>query len=105
MIKYGKVVDSGRAALGVTVRTVIVTSGNGSQTSGAGVVSVTSGGPADKGGIQAGDVITQLADTPIDSSQALSTALATLKPGQQVTVTYLRDGASRTAKVTLGTLS
>ncbi|SEL04334.1 S1C family serine protease [Streptacidiphilus jiangxiensis] len=105
MIKYGKVVDSGRAALGVTVRTVLVTNSNGSQTSGAGVVSVTSGGPADKGGIQSGDVITKLADTPIDSSQALSTALATLKPGQQVTVTYLRDGASRTAKVTLGTLS
>ncbi|RAG84364.1 signal protein PDZ [Streptacidiphilus pinicola] len=104
MIKYGKVVNSGRAALGVGVRTVIVTNANGSQTSGAGVVAVTSGGPADKAGIQAGDVITQLGGITVDSSQALSQALASLKPGQQVQVTYLRDGASKTADVTLGTL-
>ncbi|WP_042371332.1 S1C family serine protease [Streptacidiphilus neutrinimicus] len=104
MIKYGKVVDSGRAALGVSVRTVIVTNSNGSQTSGAGVVTVTSGGPADKAGIQAGDVITQVNGETVDSSQALSTVLATLKPGQQVPVVFLRDGASKTVQVTLGTL-
>ena len=105
MIKYGKVVNSGRAALGVGVRTVTVTNANGSQTSGAGVVTVAGGGPADKAGIQAGDVITQLGGITVDSSQALSQALASLKPGQQVQVAYLRDGASKTANVTLGTLS
>jgi S1-C subfamily serine protease len=104
MIKYGNVVNSGRAALGVSVRTVNVTNASGGQTSGAGVVTVTSGGPADKAGIQPGDVITQIAGATVDSSQALSQALAALKPGEQVSVTFLRDGASRTANVTLGTL-
>ncbi|MEY9874331.1 putative serine protease PepD [Streptacidiphilus sp. MAP12-33] len=104
MIKYGKVTDSGRAALGITTRTVIAQGGDGSQTTGAGVVSVTSGGPADKAGLKAGDVITKLGGTTVDSVQALSEALAADKPGQQVPVTYLRDGATKTANVTLGTL-
>jgi S1-C subfamily serine protease len=34
----------------------------------------------------------------------LSEVLATLTPGQQVQVSYLRGGATRTATVTLGTL-
>ncbi|MEZ0069061.1 putative serine protease PepD [Streptacidiphilus sp. MAP12-20] len=103
MIKSGKVTDSGRAALGISTRTVITTGGDGKET-GAGVVSVTSGGPADKAGLKAGDVITKLGDTTIDSSATLSEVLASEKPGQQVPVTYVRDGATKTATVTLGTL-
>ncbi|MFC1400468.1 MULTISPECIES: S1C family serine protease [Streptacidiphilus] len=103
MIKDGKVTNSGRAALGITSRTVL-TSGGDTET-GAGVVSVTSGGPAAKGGIQAGDVITKLGGTTIVSSNELSEVLAGLQPGLQVQVTYLRDGATRTANVTLGTLA
>jgi S1-C subfamily serine protease len=101
MIKSGKVTNSGRAALGITTRTVLA--GNGDET-GAGVVSVESGGPAAKAGIQPGDVITKLGDTAITDAQALGLALATDQPGQQVQVTYLRNGTSHTATVTLGTL-
>ncbi|MBF9067988.1 S1C family serine protease [Streptacidiphilus fuscans] len=105
MIQSGKVTNSGRAALGISTRTVITgTSSNGTPNTGAGIVSVTAGGPAAKAGLQAGDVITQLGGTPIDSVATLSTVLASYKPGQQVQVTYLRDGATKTATVTLGTL-
>ncbi|MFC5905612.1 S1C family serine protease [Streptacidiphilus monticola] len=102
MIKSGKVTDSGRAALGVTVRTVLT--GTSADQTGVGVVSVTSGGPAAKAGLQAGDIITKVdgKDTPTVSQ--LSEVLATLTPGQQVQVSYLRGGATRTATVTLGTL-
>lgn len=103
MIKDGKVTNSGRAALGITSRTVL-TSGGDTET-GAGVVSVTSGGPADKAGIQAGDVITKVGGTAIASSNELSEVLAGLQPGQQVQVTYLRGGQTKTANVTLGTLA
>jgi S1-C subfamily serine protease len=83
---------------------VITTSSNGTQTTGAGVVSVTAGGPAAKAGVLAGDVITKLDSTTIDSSATLSSVLASYKPEQKVQLTYLREGNAKTTTVTLGTL-
>ena len=104
MIKNGKVVNSGRAALGITTRTLVAnSSGSGAET-GAGVVAVTAGGPAANAGIQPGDVITKLGDTAITSSSQLGEVLATMQPGQKVAIGYVRDGADKTATVTLGTL-
>jgi S1-C subfamily serine protease len=101
MIKEGRVVDSGLASLGLTTRSLLTTGGT---PAGAGVVDVASGGPADKAGIQPGDVITQLGDTRVRSTESLGNALTTLQPGQQIEVGYLREGKSATATVTLGTL-
>lgn len=104
MIKDGKVVDSGRAALGITTRTLVAdSSGSGAET-GAGVVEVTAGGPAAKAGIQPGDVITKVGDNVVTSSSQLGEVLATMQPGQQVQVSYVRGGATKTTTVTLGTL-
>jgi putative serine protease PepD len=104
MIKDGKVVDSGRAALGISTRTVLAdNSGSGAET-GAGVVSVTAGGPAAKAGIQPGDVITKIGSTTVTSSVQLGEVLATLRPGQQVPVTYHQGTVTTATNVTLGTL-
>ncbi|MEE4541670.1 trypsin-like peptidase domain-containing protein [Streptomyces sp. V4-01] len=101
IIDSGKVTDSGRAALGVTVRGVV---GQDFQPAGVAVVSVTKGGAADKAGLRAGDVITKVGDAPVTTVQSLTEALAADKPGQQVTVVYARDGSRKTAQVTLGSL-
>ncbi|AUY54387.1 trypsin-like peptidase domain-containing protein [Streptomyces sp. CB01881] len=101
LIKDGKVTNSGRAALGITARTYF---DQDFRPAGAVVVAVSAGGPADSAGIQAGDVITKVGDTPVDSLNSLTTALASLTPGTRTTVTYTRDGQSKTAEVTLGTL-
>ncbi|WP_443077624.1 S1C family serine protease [Streptomyces sp. SP17BM10] len=101
LIKQGKVTNSGRAALGITARTSF---DQQFQPAGAVIVSVTASGPAAAAGLQPGDVITKIGDTPVDSLNALTTALASLTPGAKVTVTYTRDGNSQTADVTLGTL-
>ncbi|OIV35434.1 signal protein PDZ [Mangrovactinospora gilvigrisea] len=98
LISQGKVTNSGRAALGVTVRTVI---DSNFQPAGAGIVSVASGQAAAKAGLKDGDVITGIDSTHISSADDLTSALAGLKPGQQVTVHYTRDGAKRTASATL----
>jgi putative serine protease PepD len=100
LIATGRVTNSGRAALGVRVRTVTAPQG-------VGVVSVTPGGPADKAGIQAGDVIVSVAGQPTPDVQALSAVLVNLKVGQQVTVGVLRNGAqsTTTVQVTLGELN
>ncbi|MGW0827879.1 S1C family serine protease [Streptomyces sp. NPDC002845] len=63
---------------------------------------ITPGGPADKAGLQPGDVITKLDNTPIDSGPTLIGEIWTHQPGDEVTLTYTRDGKTRTAEVTLG---
>ncbi|MFE1857887.1 S1C family serine protease [Streptomyces anandii] len=101
LVKSGKVTNSGRAALGVTVRTVL---GADSAPAGAGIVSVTKGGAADKAGLKPGDIVTRLDDTKITDVQTLTEALAAKSPGDQVTIGYSRDGRAATAHATLGTL-
>jgi putative serine protease PepD len=101
LVATGTVTDSGRAALGVRVRTVVGSSG---QPAGVGVVEVTSGGPAAAAGIQPGDVIVAVEGNKTPSTEALSAVLAELKPGQQVTVTIERGGKQQDVKVTLGEL-
>ncbi|MFG3054442.1 S1C family serine protease [Kitasatospora sp. NPDC048239] len=101
LIKDGKVTNSGRAALGITARTYF---DQNFRPAGATIVAVAAGGPAASAGLQVGDVITRIGDTPVESLNSLTTALASLTPGTKVTVTYTRDGQSRTADVTLGTL-
>ncbi|MFF4224620.1 trypsin-like peptidase domain-containing protein [Streptomyces abikoensis] len=64
--------------------------------------SVTPGGPADKAGLKPGDVITKLDDTTIDSGPTLISEIWTHKPGDKVTVTYVRDGKQATTEITLG---
>ncbi|MFI6845580.1 trypsin-like peptidase domain-containing protein [Kitasatospora sp. NBC_00085] len=102
LIKDGKVTNSGRAALGITARTYF---DQNFHPAGAVIVAVSPGGAADAAGMQAGDVITKVGDTPVDSLNSLTTALASLTPGSKVTVSYTRDGQDRTAEVTLGTLA
>ncbi|AXI78109.1 S1C family serine protease [Peterkaempfera bronchialis] len=103
LIKSGRVTNSGRAALGVTVRTVLG-GPSGFQPVGAAVVAVSHGGPAAKAGIRAGDIITSLGGTTIDSADTLTQVLAAKSPGDRVKVGYTRDGGAYTAEVTLGTL-
>ncbi|MFJ9196226.1 S1C family serine protease [Streptomyces flaveolus] len=99
IIENGKVTDSGRAALGITARTVV---DNGYQPAGVAIVSVVAGGAADKAGLRAGDVITGLGDADITTITSLSEALASMRPGERTKVTYTRGGDKRTAEVTLG---
>ncbi|BCJ32474.1 trypsin-like peptidase domain-containing protein [Actinocatenispora sera] len=83
---------------GVSVATASDSNGNGS---GALVAAVTKGGPADKAGLKKGDVITQVDDTKVASSDALVSVVAQHQPGDKVKVTYTRNGKTHTATATL----
>jgi len=67
------------------------------------LASVKSGGAAQKAGLKAGDVITDVNGNSIASGDDLSRAIDAHKPGQQITVTYTRSGNEHTVTVTLGT--
>ncbi|MFG2207017.1 S1C family serine protease [Streptomyces sp. NPDC048638] len=79
--------------------------GNGAtiaQTGNSGSESVTPNGPADKAGLRPGDTITKLDSTVVDSGPTLISEIWQHKPGDHVTLTYLRGGKEHTAQVTLG---
>ncbi len=97
LIRTGKVVH---ASLGASSRSV----SDGTQ-DGAYLVQVAPGGPADRAGLKEGDVITLYDKNLISSGDALTVAVSESKPGQQVTVRYVRNGVAGTAKITLGTAS
>ncbi len=102
LVDHGKVVNSQRAALGVTVVTV---TGPDGAPAGDGAVTVESGGPAPTAGIAAGDIITGINGTKTPDTQALSVLLATMKPGDKVSVDVTKaDGSTSKVSVTLGQL-
>ncbi|MFJ3710229.1 trypsin-like peptidase domain-containing protein [Streptomyces sp. NBC_01267] len=68
----------------------------------SGTDAVTANGPAAKAGLKAGDVITKLDDTVVDSGPTLIGTIWTHKPGDKVQLTYKRDGKDHTVTVTLG---
>ncbi|WP_431782169.1 S1C family serine protease [Streptomyces chumphonensis] len=99
MIRHGEVVDPDKAALGVTVRTVL---GDDFQPAGVSVVDVTGGGPADAAGLRPGDLIERVDGDEITDVVGLAEALAGHSPGDRVAVTVRRGGAREQATVTLG---
>jgi putative serine protease PepD len=95
LIEHGHVVASHRAFLGVDLATGLL--------NGAVVASVEPGGPAARAGIAPGDAITEIDGQRVSSPSDVADALATAKPGQEVSVAIVKpDGSQATVKVTLG---
>ena len=61
------------------------------------------GGPAEKAGLKAGDIITAVEGQAIDQEHPLDLVLSGYAPGQTITLSILRGGQTVTARVTLGT--
>jgi S1-C subfamily serine protease len=96
LIASGKVTSSGRAYMGVQVL---------DSTAGVTVYKVTAGSPADKAGIQAGDLILSIDGQAIPTTDSLSQVLITLKPGDVAKIEVQhQDGTKATLSVTLGQL-
>ena len=70
-------------------------------TSGVVVVEVVDDTSADKAGFKKGDVITRIDDDEIINAAYLKYALYKYSVGDKITVTYIRDGKTKTTNVTL----
>jgi putative serine protease PepD len=101
LITSGHVTSTHRAAIGAQIANLTGADGT---TAGPGIVSVTAGGPADRAGLRAGDVIQAVGQTRTPDAGALTGALAARDPGQAVPVTVDRGGQTVTGQVTLGEL-
>ena len=72
-------------------------------TSGALVVGLTTGGPADRAGVQVGDVIVSVNGAPVATAAELTKDIQSHSPGDKVTIGLYRGAHRLTLPVTLGT--
>jgi S1-C subfamily serine protease len=63
------------------------------------VDAVTGGGPAEKGGVKAGDVIVEIDGVPVRNVYGYMAALGGKKRGEMLGVVVLRGGKKVTLKV------
>lgn len=71
-------------------------------TNGALVAGVEKNGPADKGGLEAGDVILKFDGKTITTSADLPRAVGAAKPGKSAVVEILRKGSAKTLNINVG---
>jgi len=96
-----------RGWLGVAVRPVTshtAETAGLTETRGAVVEGVVQGAPADRAGIQKGDIIVAIGDQPVAAPPDLTRRIAGTAPGTRIQVTVLRDGKRNTIPVELGRL-
>ncbi len=103
LIKTGKVT---RGSIGITFNAIddknyeLVKGYGGSQ--GIFVQQVQPGGPAEKAGLQSGDIITALDGKPVTRGQELMDHVADASVGESMKVTVLRNGKTENFTVTIG---
>ena len=68
---------------------------------GAKINTVSEGSPAQKAGLQQGDIIAKVNDKKIDGPSALYEAVGAFKPNDKITVLYLREGKENKVEVVL----
>ncbi len=104
LIKYGK---TRRGWLGVRIQTVteeIAESLGLKGVQGALVASLTKGGPAEKAGLQPGDIILEFNGQALTGMRQLPRAVAETAVDEKVPLTYWRDGKKMTTSVVVGEL-
>ena len=95
LIRTGKATHP---VIGVVTSTV---GADGNGVRGAKLSTVLKGGSAAQAGLAVGDVITRLNGKGVDSVDSLIVLLRTFRVGDTITVTYLRGGQTRTARLVL----
>jgi len=92
-----------RGYLGVSMRTLQDNEreslGLPADTKGALINDVTAGGPAERAGLQAFDIVTSVNGQRTETGNALTRAVASAKIGDELRVEFLRDGRRQTVSV------
>ncbi len=92
-----------RPTSGVFLGVATEAAGGGQQ--GAQVANVLDGSPASKAGLQAGDVITAVDGSAVTSPSELAQRIRSHESGDQVTITYNRNGTPNEVQVQLANRS
>jgi len=96
-------VSRGRIGVGIgQVSKEVAESLGLSKAQGALVTTVEAGSPADKAGVEAGDIILRFNGKAIDKAVDLPRIVGEIKPGSKATLSVWRKGASKDLNVTVG---
>ncbi|GAA0198462.1 hypothetical protein GCM10008944_15040 [Cytobacillus oceanisediminis] len=87
------------ALIGVTVRPAV--DSDDITGIGAEITEVNPDSAGAEAGLEQGDIVTAINGQPVGSSDALVAGIRGYRPGEKVTLTYLRDGKKAEAEVTL----
>ena len=101
LIDYGEVI---RGWLGVRVNPVQKANSSNTQDQALIVVAVTQGSPADKAGIEMGDIITHIENEPVRDGRLTMHRIALLRPGDSIAITVQRNQQSIDLQAVVGTL-
>ena len=94
-----------RGLLGVSIQTIDTESAKalGAEVdSGALVSAIEPGSAAEDAGLHVDDIIVRVNDKKIDNSRELANAIGLKGSGESVDIEFVRDGATRTVRATLG---
>jgi len=103
-LKTGKVI---RGWLGIMIQDItpeLAESFGTKATKGVIISDVVQDSPAEKGGLQRGDIVESLNGKQIENANMLSRSVATLAPNSSATIGVIRDGKPVTVKITIGTM-
>ncbi|MCA1577792.1 MAG: DegQ family serine endoprotease [Acidobacteria bacterium] len=101
LLKTGKV---RRGMMGVTIQPIdsdLASSLSLPAARGAIITSVQPGGPAERAGIQRGDVVTSINNQPVVDHNSLRNQIAGMTPGSTANVTVVRNGREQNMQVAL----
>ena len=101
IIEFGRVVPGWLGIEAQNLTPLLARSFNLASTNGVIISAIYNEGPAHRAGLKPGDVITHINGDPINDGEHGNAAMATLRPGEVVTITYVRNGATLTTQATV----
>jgi serine protease Do len=101
ILKDGKVVRAYIGILPQDITPAMAKAFNTTDTHGAVVGDVTPGSPAERSGLQKGDIIREVDGKPVENSNQLRNSIAMRPPDSAVTLKVDRNGSARTVEVKL----
>lgn len=111
LVKGGTVT---RGMLGIVIQDItpelaqqfhVPTPQQGADYRGALIAQINPGSPAEKAGIQPGDVVVRFQGKPVEDTQHLRNMVAESTPGSKVELTIIREGKEQKISATVGQLS
>ena len=103
LIKSGKVV---RGFIGIQYQQLSPRQGAQlglpSGTAGIIVTAVVPGSPAQQAGLRANDIVTKVNDQTLDAEHPLVSVMVKFRPGDKITLSFIRDSRPQTVDLTLG---
>jgi serine protease Do len=101
-LEHGGVVARGYLGVNIQPVTPAMAESMGMKNAKGAIVDETMPGtPAAQAGLKSGDVITKLNGETVENAADLTERIGSFKPGAKVDLTYLRNGAEKTAQITL----